>query len=111
MKEIFNNKPASDKVLANPFSTPPMPEYDEIPKEFKKGQTKWNKFFNDMFFSGVKDVVLYPKNGINRDKAFRHLLLWAHSFKPSHEHKEAAFAYVMSLWFEDVKWTRREKSW
>ena len=111
MNNFFNGKPDSDEVLSNPFSTPSMPEYKDIPDEFKNfnSTSKWNRFFDDMFFSGVQDLVLFPKENIDDDRAFRHLMLWARSFEPSHEHKSAAFAYVMSLWFDDVKWNKRNE--
>jgi len=91
--------------LTNPFSTPTMPSYDEIPKEFKGwNQKKWNRLFNDMFFSGIKIIEFIPKSNIGAEDAWAHLRLWASSFEPKHEHKEAAFAYMASVWFDDIKY-------
>jgi len=90
----------------NPFATPEMPGYDEIPKEFKdfNSRNKWNRLFGDMFFSGLSKLELKPKKGIDSVKAWNHLSSWARSFSPKHEHKTAAFAYMASIWFEDVKY-------
>lgn len=83
-----------------------MPKYDEIPKEFRYGSNKWNKFFNDMFFSGIKNLKLIPREGVNQNKAIRHIRTIAGSFEPQHEHKEAAIAYLMDQWFSDGSWER-----
>ena len=94
----------------NPFATPEMPKYDEIPEEFKKlySNNKWNKLFIDMFYSGLSELKLKPKKGIDESTAWNHLRLWAGSYEPKHEHKVAAFAYMASIWFEDVKYERKK---
>lgn len=80
-----------------------MPKYAEIPKEFKQWQgTKWNQFFDDAFFSGVKNVSFKPKPGIDAKAAWRHVQTIMRSFEPKHEHKTAACAYLLSLWFDDI---------
>lgn len=83
-----------------------MPKYEDIPEEFKNwnNQSKFNKFFCDMFYRGVNVTKLTPKEGVDPKKAWRHLRAIAGSFEPKHEHKEAAFAYLMSEWFEDIEW-------
>jgi len=87
-----------------------MPAFEAIPEEFKHGRTLWNGFFSDMFFFGVEDVRFTPKVGIDTVKAFNHVQAIARSFQPQHEHKEAACAYLMSLWFYDVHWKPRERA-
>jgi hypothetical protein len=89
-------------------TTKSLPAYATIPPEFLgfHAWTKWNKFVSDALFSGVKSVELTPKEGIDPKAAYRairaHLVSWA----PKHEHKESGVAYLMSLWFDDVKWER-----
>lgn len=78
-----------------------MPPYSEIPEEFLWANGKWNEFFSDMFYSGIKDLKLNPRDGVDTRKALRHMRCVASSYEPEHEHKEAAVAYLMSLWFED----------
>lgn len=77
-----------------------MPNMSDIPTDFKKWDgTKWNKFFNDLFYCGVITDGLVPVDGIDKSKALRHLKCVAGSFEPKHEHKAAAVAYLASLWF------------
>lgn len=85
-----------------------MPPYKEIPDEFKNpfGKNKWCNFVSDWFFCGIKDVVIIPKEGINKSEAMRHLAEILSSYEPKHEHKEAAVAYLASLWFNDVTYTK-----
>jgi len=87
-----------------------MPPYSEIPQEFKDGHTKWNNLFSDWFFSGLSSLSITPKEGIKLEDARRHLHCVMGSFEPKHEHKEAACAYLMSLWFEDAKWEKKKQT-
>ena len=84
-----------------------MPPYKDIPKEYKDGQTKWNKLFNDWFFGGLSTLDLAPKEGVDKLKALSHIKAIMTSFEPQHEHKEAGVAYLMSEWFEDAQWTKK----
>jgi hypothetical protein len=83
-----------------------LPKYNEIPDEFKDRNTKWNKVFNDWFFCGLKNCKWIPKEGIDTDKALRHIKAIMGSWEPKHEHKEAGCAYLMSEFFNDVKYER-----
>lgn len=87
-----------------------MPPYKEIPTEFLHRITKWSDFVSDWVFLGVKIVELEPKEGIDKKLAMRHLHAIMGSFEPKHEHKEAAVAYLLSLWFKDVKWEKEKKT-
>ena len=83
-----------------------MPAYKDIPEEFRNfnSKNKWNKLFNDWFYRGIINLQLDPKDGIDTNKALRHIKAIMGSFQPKHEHKEAAVAYLFSLWFKDVKY-------
>ena len=83
-----------------------FPPYEEIPKEFKNGHTKWNKLFNDWFFEGLSSLDLTPKEGIDKEKVMRYIRAHMKTRRSKHEHKEAGIAYCLSLWFEDVKWEK-----
>ena len=83
-----------------------LPGWDDIPDEFKFGKTVENEFFSDLFFSGVKNQEFTPREGINTSKALKHVMAIARSFEPAHEHKEAACAYLLNKWFEDITWER-----
>lgn len=84
-----------------------MPPQEDIPDEFKYGATRWNKLFSDWFFSGLSSLELTPKEGVDKDKAMRHIRTIMGSFEPKHEHKEAAVAYLLNEWFADEKHVRK----
>ena len=80
-----------------------MPAYQDIPKEFRNGRTKWNDLFSDWFFEGLPAGTQFiPKAGIDKSEALRHIRTIMSSFKPDHNHKEACCAYLMSLWFDKI---------
>lgn len=82
-----------------------MPPYEEIPEEFKGfGHNEWCKIARRWFYEGLsKDTKVYPKDGVDLQKAFRVLQATQGSFAPKHEHKEAAVAYMMSEWFDKIE--------
>lgn len=80
-----------------------FPTIAEIPDEFNMysgDRTIWNKVFSEWFFKGMNAGVLVAKKGIDNTKAIRYLTALMRSWEPKHGHKEAAVAYLMSLWFE-----------
>ena len=83
-----------------------MPAYLDIPEEFRLGHTKWNRMFSDWFFMGATNIKYTPKPGVESGKAMRHIKAIMGSFEPKHEHKEAAVAYLLSQWFDDVTYDR-----
>jgi hypothetical protein len=98
-------KPADVSDLEMAFGTTAlklMPLMSEIPEEFKRDHNRWVKVQQDWFFYGLKGAKWTPKNGIEPEAALRHLKVIQGSWEPKHEHKQAAVAYLISLWFEDV---------
>lgn len=80
-----------------------MPPYEEIPNEFKdwNNKNKWLQLQSKWFYEGLKKYEIpKAKAGINQQAALAHLQAIQASFEPKHEHKVAAVAYLMSLWFE-----------
>jgi len=81
-----------------------LPKWEDIPNEFKEGQTKWNKIQSIWFFEGLSgDTDFIEKEGIDGQTALKHLMAIQSSWEPKHEHKSAAVAFLLSEWFEDVK--------
>lgn len=79
-----------------------MPAYEEIPKEFKdmNNSNRWLKLQSKWFYEGLKkEDIPAIKDGLNIRQALNHLAAIQGSFDPKHEHKMAAVAYLMSLWF------------
>lgn len=87
-----------------------MPEYKDIPGEFKdfNKKTKWNDLVSAMFFCGLKSLDLKPKPGVDRGKALRHIKYILGSWEPKHEHKEAGAAFLFCEWFDDVSFERAD---
>jgi len=85
-----------------------LPAWDSIPDEFKQyNGTKWNKVFSDWFYCGLAKAEWKPKSGIETSTALAHIRACMASWEPGHEHKEAGVAYLLSLWFENVKYEAR----
>lgn len=76
-----------------------MPKYGESPNVDRK----WERAVSKWFFAGIEKSAFKVKPGINADDAFRHLRAVISSWLPKHEHKTEAAAFLMSLWFDDVK--------
>jgi hypothetical protein len=83
-----------------------LPPMSEIPDEFKRTHGKWVDVVSTWFFCGLRNAKWTPKAGINTGEALAHVKACMGSFAPAHEHKEAGCAYLLSLWFEDVKYER-----
>lgn len=82
-----------------------MPAYADIPAEFKSDSNKWVKFQQTWFFRGLGGAESDMAEGVDGPTAWRHLKAIQGSFQPKHEHKEAAVAYLASLWFTDVRYS------
>ena len=48
------------------------------------------------------NVEFHAVEGISAEMAFRQIRMIGGSFAPKHEHKEAAMAYFISIWFTKV---------
>ena len=83
-----------------------LPAMSDIPREFQMGHTKWNDLVSTWLFYGLKNCEWKPKEGIDTQQALRHIKAIMGSWEPKHEHKEAGCAYLLSEWFEDVKYER-----
>jgi hypothetical protein len=81
-----------------------MPAQESIPDEFRNGHTKWNRIFSDWFYNGLQKPRFVPHKGIDQVRALRHIQTIMGSWEPQHEDKESAVAYLLSLWFKDVKY-------
>ena len=103
---MFEVQEITDLDIAFPTSVSKlMPEYEDIPDEFKGGNTKWNQVFSDWFFGGITIDKAVPKEGVDTNRALRHLKAVIGSFEPKQEHKEAAIAFLLSEWFEEFEYT------
>ena len=106
----FEMKP---KKNLNPFAPAKevLPPYDKIPAQFKdmNNQSKWNQLFTDWFYCGLEELKVIPKAGIDQNDALHHISIAMRGFDSAHEHKTAGVAYLMSEFFEDATWKKKEK--
>ncbi len=49
-----------------------MPKMEDIPEEFRHGNTPWDRLFSAWFFCGLSKLELTLAEGIDKDKALRH---------------------------------------
>lgn len=106
LEEPFVPADVSDVKVAFPGSVGDLlPPQEKIPDAFKRHNgTEWNKIVGDWFFKGLPaGTDFVPNKGVEPKAALRHLKTIMGSFDPKHEYKEAAVAYLMSLWFKKVK--------
>ena len=83
-----------------------LPKRSELPEEFQfMGSSKWNKLFTDIFFVGLEDLDVIPKEGVDVNAALKCVKAHMGSWEPKHEDKESGVAYMMSVLFEDATWT------
>lgn len=81
-----------------------LPKYADIPDEFKKDHNVWVDLVSTWFFTGLsKETEFIPQDGIDPKEALAHVAACLRSWQPKQEHKTAGCAYLMSLWFKDVK--------
>lgn len=79
-----------------------MPAMKDIPEKYKH-RNAWSPLFMEWFTKGLdKDVEFEMVMDIDGETAYRHLSAILGSFAPKHEHKEAAFTFLCSLWFISV---------
>lgn len=107
MGEWDTPKEVDDVTLAFPADVEHlMPERRFCEDELKKlpgAGRDWVEFQRKWFFEGLPATTTFNmREGINGTMAFRHLDAIQGSFQPKHEHKEAAVAYLASLWIESV---------
>jgi len=100
----FSKPHTKDMVMAQASNVLAlMPAYNEIPSEFNSHSNLWHKATDKWFFEGIDKRAFTVKDGINANDAFHHLYMIISSYQPKHEHKTAGIAYLMSMWFSDVK--------
>lgn len=87
-----------------------MPAMCDIPEEYPNAR-KWQEMFSDFFYLGASNLVFIPKEEIDPALAWRHVRTIMGSYTPKHEHKVAACAYLLSLWFEDIQYTKGKNKW
>jgi hypothetical protein len=89
---------------------PSREECEDALRAIGKQGREWRGFQSRWFFEGVDVSGMKPRKGVDKEKALRHLGAIQGSFEPKHEHKEAAVAYLASLWFTKPPRAERGRS-
>jgi hypothetical protein len=114
LQKPFTPQPVTEFEAAFPANIGRLlPAKGDIPEDFWRDRgdaCRWLAFQRRWFFAGLKGITVTAKDGIDRSAAIRHLATIQGSYEPSHEHKEAAAAYLASLWLEPVELPAREAS-
>ena len=91
-----------------------MPDYDDIPDEFKERSNEWVEFADTWFGHGLDSKFSFePKEHLAGEGAliFRHLQVIMGSFASKHQHKIAAAAYLSSLWMNSLLYGKPDSDW
>lgn len=78
-----------------------LPPQSDIPEEFAGEQSEWLSLVRRWFCVGL-NFRPKVKPELDENLVWRHLNACMGSFEPSHEHKVAGVAYLMSLWCEPL---------
>ena len=74
-----------------------LPEWDQIPDEFKTSQgNKYTKLASDIFFGNELTGEIDLNEGIEPELLSRAVRAHLSSFQPKHEHKISGVAYMVS---------------
>jgi methenyltetrahydromethanopterin cyclohydrolase len=81
-------------------ANPPLPAWDEIPEQFKRGSNDYARVARALFSNGatLSDCGLRVKDGLDAGDVMDVLCACLGSFRPKHEHKMAGVAYMLSEW-------------
>lgn len=82
-----------------------LPPYETLPAAFRNEQDAYSPVVWQWYFRGVSADCLRPRRGIEGKAAWRHLRAVMSCWdptrpQPTHTHKAAGIAYLMSRWFE-----------
>jgi len=75
-----------------------IPEWDDLPDEFRNRTSGYEELAGHACFNNVEFRSDFLLEGIDIELANRQLNAIIRSFQPKHQHKEAAIAYLLSLW-------------
>jgi len=77
-----------------------LPAWDDIPEDYRAERNPRCHFVQEWFMLGLKNPNIVPKEGVDKEKALRHIHAIMGSYGPKHEHKIAGVAYLIDQWFE-----------
>ena len=80
-----------------------IPEWQDLPEQFRDGNSGFEELASHACFNCVELKPEVVRVDVDLSAANRQLSAVSRSFEPAHQHKEAALAYLLSLWLrEDI---------
>lgn len=92
--------PKSDWGFGGADRVTDFPSMEDIPAPYKTSDNPYVQLQREWLFGGIRRSRLLHRPNVDRDAAVRHLSALQESFVVSHEHKQAAVAYLMAMWFD-----------
>lgn len=111
----FEPKEVSDPMLAFPANVckEHLPAMSQIPEPFKENFGHPTVILVESLaygkFRGAQ-VSFKPREGLEGEPVWRHILACLRSFEPKHEHKIAGVAYLIDEWI-DVFYVDGKVAW
>lgn len=113
----FEPKEVSDVMLAFPANVckEHLPAMEQIPEVFKC-EGHWEhpttSLVNNLAYGKFRgaQVSFRPREGLEGEPVWRHILACLRSFEPKHEHKIAGVAYLIDEWI-DVFYVDGKVAW
>ena len=85
------------------------PDYEVIPDKYKRRDHPYVELFSGVFFDGKSSLFRgVPREGIDPEKAWRHLVCVFGTYGIQHEHKEAAVCFLIDSFFR-LAWFEGEE--
>jgi hypothetical protein len=80
-----------------------IPEWQYLPEQFRDGNSCFEELASHACFNCVELKPEVVRVDVDLSSANRQLSAVSRSFEPEHKYKEAALAYLLSLWLrEDI---------
>ena len=103
---MFPIPEVTDVDIAFPATPHALPAWEDIPEDFRENWHRsdhpWCRIPAKWFYEGgsYDEFGLTPKEDVDFNQAARAIKNCLGSFQPSHEHKMAGVAYLLSEWFD-----------
>lgn len=87
-----------------------VPPMKDVPDQYKShslnSTNRARNLFTDWFYRGLEghNLALYPREGVDGIAAWHALKVVLMNFGLKHEHKTAAFTYLLDQWFSDFRY-------
>jgi hypothetical protein len=95
----------SDVDFAFPAKLGWLPLLSEVPEKWHVGGfSKQQRFFASLFYVGVVEMGLLPRENVDPKLAWRALQQLCGTYAIPHERKEATFAFLCDQWFHEIRW-------